>query len=475
MKKKIFILLKVSAFVLLLSFSTGCKKFLEVPLPIDQLATQTVFKDRVTILSAVDGMYNGFGNGLLQGNVLRLTYNISDEGRIDPLPGTEFGDIIAGNLQEGNQQLIPWIWFYSHVYRANELIERLPAVPNSVMAENERKGIIGAAKYVRAATYFTLANFWGDVPLALGTNAQTNINLERTPTAQVYQQVLKDLYESIADLPATVNTSNSKTIHNRFQPLAYLARVHLYLGNWQQADSAASAVINSGQYQLVTGVNNVFKRGSRESIHSWGPTGQGLLFDNRAIIGWLTLPATSGNTTTTYSHITPQLLANFETGDQRNISGNWVIDLFTRRFSNKYLYNSSATATTIASNPQDFIFQRLAEIYLIRAEARTKLGNITGANSAASDLNLVRARAGLTPNITATTEPNMMAAIEKERVCELFYEGHRWLDLKRWGKLNTVLSALPWKAANHKPHMTLLPIVRAEMIANPKLLQNPGY
>ncbi|HMO31823.1 MAG TPA: RagB/SusD family nutrient uptake outer membrane protein [Lacibacter sp.] len=475
MKNKFGFIVRLAAVALVLGLISGCKKFLEVPLPVDQLASETVFKDRLTILGAVDGMYSNFGQGLLQGNFMRVTYNISDEGRIDPLPGTEFGEIIAGNLQEGNQQLIPWNWFYPTIFRANEIIERLPGVPNTIMPEAERKALVAAAKYVRAATHFTLANYWGDVPLALTTNAQTNINLERTPIAQVYEQVLNDLYESIADLPVTVNTSNSKTIHNRFQPLAYLSRVHLYLGNWQRADSAASAVISSGQYLLVTGVNNVFRRGSREAIHAWGPTGQGLLFDNRAFIGWLTIPATAGNTTTTYSHMTPQLLANFEPGDQRNVSGNWVVDLFTRRFSNKYLYNSSATAATISANPQDWIYQRLAEIYLIRAEARTKLGIITGANSAASDLNLIRARAGLAANTTATTEADMMAAIEKERVCELFYEGHRWLDLKRWGKLDAVLTALPWKAANHKPHMKLLPIVRAEMIANPRLVQNPGY
>ncbi|HMT74403.1 MAG TPA: RagB/SusD family nutrient uptake outer membrane protein [Chitinophagaceae bacterium] len=475
MKKVITQPIKLAAIIfMLLGFSTGCKKYLEIPLPIDQLATETVYKDSTTIVAAVDGMYNIFASGLLQANTLRTSYWISDEGRVDPVPGSEIGNIIAGNLQEGNQQLLPWSWYYPGIYRANELIERLPSVSTGVLSEAKRKAFIGAAQYVRAASHFFLANYWGDVPLTLTTNTDYNIANGRTPVAEVYAQVLNDLYEAVNNLPVTVNTSNSKTIHNRYQALALLARVHLYLGNYVRADSAASAVIGSGQYLLVTGVNNVFKRGSREAIYSQGPTSTGLLYDNRAMSGWIILPSTSALTLTTYCHMTPQLLANFEAGDQRNVNNNWVSDLFGKRFANKYLYNSSTSATTIAANPQDLIYQRLAELYLIRAEARAQQGNITGANSAASDLNMIRTRAGL-PNTMAATQTDMLTAIEKERVCELFYEGFRWLDLKRTGKLDATLSALPWKAGNHQPYMKLLPIVVAELIANPRIQQNPGY
>jgi hypothetical protein len=290
----------------------------------------------------------------------------------------------------------------------------------------------------------------------------------------VFAQVLRDLYESVADLPATVNQTNPRVVHNRFQSLALLARVHLYLGNWARADSAATAVINSGQFQLVTGVNNVFRKNSRETIFALGASGTGLLFENRAVVGWLTLPASSAATLSSNCHIPAQFLANFETGDQRNVSGNWTISLFSRTFSNKYLHNTSATAAAIAAAPQDFIYQRVAEVYLIRAEAKAKQGLVTGANSASTDLNLIRTRAGLT-NATATTQADMLAAIAKERACELFYEGFRWLDLKRTGVLNTTLAALPWKSANHKSHMELLPIVSSELIASPRISQNPGY
>ena len=454
--------------------TSGCKKFLEAPLPIDQLATETVFQSRPTIISAVNGMYNGMASGTLHANYMRFTYWISDEGVITPIPGTELGDIMSGNIVPTNTNLIPWSWFYLPVYRANEIIAKMPSVDPIIMNETEKKQIIAAAKYVRAYEHFLMANSWGDVPLITSTSSAENIAKPRTPVAEVYAAVVKDLTEAAADLPTTVNTSNSLTIHNRFQVMALLARVYLYLGRWSDAEAAASEVINSGQYQLVAGVNNVFRRGSREAIFSFGSTGTGLLFDNRSVVGWLTLPASAGNATSSHCALTSSVLNSFETGDQRRLNGNWVINLFGFNFPNKYLYNSSATAATIAAAPQDFIVQRLAEIYLIRAEARAQQNRLTGANSAAEDINIIRNRAGLA-NTTAIGQAAILTAIEKERVTELFCEAHRWYDLKRTGRLNAVLSVLPHKSANYKPHYTLWPIPQSELNTSPNITQNPGY
>lgn len=461
-------------FVIVATVCGGCKKYLEVPLPIDQLATDNVFKTKPTIISAVNGMYAAFNEGLIKPNYYKITYWWSDEGEISPIPGSEIGDIISGNIVPANTQLMQWVFFYRTIFRANTLIEKLPAVGTGIITETEKKQFIAAAKYVRAAEHFTLVTSWGDVPLITSSSADENLNKPRTPANEVYDQIIKDLTEAAADLPATVNTSNSKTIHNKFQPLALLAKVYLYLGRWADAEAAASQVINSSQYLLVTGVNNVFKRGSREAILSLGAVGTGLLFDNRAVLGWLTLPATSGNTASSHCAIPAAMLSSFEAGDQRNVSGNWTISLFGKVFANKYLHNSAATTTTINANPQDFIYQRLAELYLIRAEARAQQGNINGVNSAASDLNLVRSRAGI-GSTSAATQPQMLAAIEKERVTELFYEGHRWYDLKRTGRLQAVLSTVPYKAANYKAHYNLWPIPLSELNNSPNLTQNPGY
>ena len=112
---------------------------------------------------------------------------------------------------------------------------------------------------------------------------------------------------------------------------------------------------------------------------------------------------------------------------------------------------------------------RLAEQYLIRSEARAQQNNLSGA---ASDLNTIRARAGLgvTP---AATQADLLLAIEKERWVELFTEmSDRWFNLKRTGRIDAVLSLTKpqWQS-----FQALYPIPTTEITANPKLLQNPGY
>jgi hypothetical protein len=117
---------------------------------------------------------------------------------------------------------------------------------------------------------------------------------------------------------------------------------------------------------------------------------------------------------------------------------------------------------------------RLAEQYLIRAEARAQQDNLI---EAISDLDVLRNRAGIslikntTPGISKT---NLLLAIEKERQVELFAEwGHRWLDLKRTNRADIVLA--PTKSKWSKDD-TLYPIPTSEFNKNPRLGdQNPGY
>jgi hypothetical protein len=113
---------------------------------------------------------------------------------------------------------------------------------------------------------------------------------------------------------------------------------------------------------------------------------------------------------------------------------------------------------------------RLAEQYLIRAEARAMTGNISGAQQ---DLNSVRNRAGL-ESTTASTSEQLRDAIISERRFELFTEfGHRWFDLRRTGTAEVVLAPIKpgWRNTD-----LLLPIPESELLANPNLNpQNPGY
>lgn len=140
--------------------------------------------------------------------------------------------------------------------------------------------------------------------------------------------------------------------------------------------------------------------------------------------------------------------------------------LNTGRFMQKFIpllaYQSTAGGQINQNYPQDYIEIRLADTYLMEAEALIQGGG--DAARAASLLNAVRARVGLTPVVATLDE------VYKERRLELATEGHRWYDLVRTGRAATVLAPKGFVAGKHE----VLPIPFSEL-SNTKLVQNPGY
>ncbi|HNM27533.1 MAG TPA: RagB/SusD family nutrient uptake outer membrane protein, partial [Saprospiraceae bacterium] len=125
---------------------------------------------------------------------------------------------------------------------------------------------------------------------------------------------------------------------------------------------------------------------------------------------------------------------------------------------------------------QNYIFLRLADILLLKAEALNELGDLAGA---AALVNQIRSRVNL-PNTTAANQADMRRAIEKERRLELAFEGHRWYDLKRTGRAITVINAAVGANGENlgyslNENRLLWPIPQAELDKNTKLTQNPGY
>ncbi len=113
---------------------------------------------------------------------------------------------------------------------------------------------------------------------------------------------------------------------------------------------------------------------------------------------------------------------------------------------------------------------RIAELWLIRAEARAQQDHLS---DALNDLNAVRNRAGL-PNSTASSQSDILLAIEKERRVEFAFEPHRWFDLVRTGRAGVVLNITDTLNKVHTTHY-LFPIPTPELQADHSLVQNPGY
>jgi hypothetical protein len=120
---------------------------------------------------------------------------------------------------------------------------------------------------------------------------------------------------------------------------------------------------------------------------------------------------------------------------------------------------------------------RLAEMYLIYAEAKTRLdGGITTDSKVMGYVKALRDRAGL-----STPSSVDLDFILKERACELMWEGHRRTDLIRYGYFTSMSFAWPYKGgvpdgkAAIPSYKTVYPLLQTDLTENPNLVQNEGY
>ncbi|THU38393.1 RagB/SusD family nutrient uptake outer membrane protein [Niastella caeni] len=444
---------------------TGCNKLVTVDKPTNQLLTPVVFQNDNTAKLAVTGMYNNMVNGGIQASRLFTT-------AIPALTADElyfytntsmdqfrYNSILA---TDGTVYSI-WQELYQNIYYANAVIEG--AQPSKGMSAVYKNTAIGEAKFIRAFMHFTLVNFYGDVPLITTTNVNENALAPRTATATVYEQIIADLKDAQSLLDTANAGSNNRTRANKWSATALLARVYLYTGDWANAEAQASAVLgNTGLYNLLptASMNNVFLANSGEAI--WQLYSQGN--NGFTQLGSSFLPTTSTPATPRYV-LTNQLLNAFETGDKRKTT--WVnsVTVSGTLYYYPYKYKQPTTTTT---GIEYYMQLRLAEQYLIRAEARAQQ-NKTG--DAQNDLNAIRNRAGLA-NTTAATKDDLLNAIYKERQVELFTElGHRWFDLKRTNTIDAVMNAA--KPGLWNPYAAKYPIPQTARNSNINLEQNEGY
>lgn len=446
---------KISAFLLAATF-TSCKKFVELGAPPTQVLLEDAFKTDATAQSAVLGMYtfaNASANGLLTHlhfypgiSSDELQYNAADASIQE----------IAGNaiLPTNGYVATAWSIPYQLIKNANNAISGLEK--SATLTASVKSQLLGEAKFMRAFAYFHLVNLFGGVPLVLTDDydAFNKALLPRTSASEVYKQIVKDLTEAKALLPtAYVGTLRGRI--NKHTATAMLARVYLYQKDYTNAEVQATEVIASGAYNL-SAPGSAFVNTSNEIIWQIGNI-PGFSVQGAAYVTAATVIPTYTLTDVTYR--------SFESNDLRRT--NWTV---TKTIAGKAYYGiTKYKLNTGTGNEYNVVF-RLAELYLIRAEARAQLNIVADARA---DVNTVRSRAGL-PNLgTALTQPELLLAVEQERKVELFGEwGHRWFDLKRTNRAAALLAAL-------KPALNataeLFPVPQTQMIINQNLIQNPGY
>ena len=490
------------SFALALGLLSGCGKSFLDEKPKDSVTTENFYRNEADAIQATNAVYAQLNRG---GQYNYALWGIGEIMSDNSFTGGGGGGDGAEEIQldefkiPSNNIMVGRLWggCYVGIGSANQVLLRVPGIPG--VNETIRKRCLGEAQFLRAKYYFDLVRAFGDVPLILtppASPAEARA-IVRTPAAQVYNQIVLDLQSAIANLPET-NTGADIGRATKWAATGLLAKVYLTQGNLSLAAQRAREVINSGKYSLWADYADNFKpttENGKESLFEvqfvnglneytfdglgfvgnefFGPRGQGLVPQGG------------------YGFNIPEkeFVDGYETGDKRRDVTIWKPgDAYPAGSASTsqpaslpgspYGYNCrkwfvGKVNTNVWDSPLNFPVLRLAEVYLILAEA-------AGPNDAQAleAANKVRRRAFGLPldqpsarDFSAST-PNFVAAVQRERRYELAFEDDRWFDLKRQGKLLNNPELLK-KGIN--AYNVVLPIPQSERDANPSLTQNEGY
>lgn len=479
----------------LLLLASSCDKLVGVGMPITNIVAEKVFSTDAQATAAMGGVYTQMINGAssaVNGHTSNFASGLTAytcgmaAGEMLNFYGTNDYQTSTLKLTTAFYSNTIWTTAYKTIYGANAVIEGVASSTSPSLHDSVRVELTAEAKFVRAFGYYYLVNLFGGVPLVKTIDFNITAPYARATEAEVYAFIVQDLEDARAALPEDYYYGlGERIVPNKWAATALLARVHLAMGNNQEAYAAASEVIgHTDLYGLPDDLNQVFLKNSRETIWQLQQTSKTTIAGrgNATPEGYAFLPYEGLRTGHPGIILTPELLNSFEAEDKRRTmwidstdrsaigpaNGTWYKFLYKYKVGN---FNR-----VIGAPPLEYsMVLRLAEQYLIRAEAAAN-GAGGGAQDAIDDLNELRRRAGIEELPSTLNGRQLKLAVAQERNAELFCEwGHRWIDLKRMGLAHDILSNMPKKQPWQGDHQLLFPIPPDEISRDHNLKQNPGY
>ncbi|WP_299546869.1 RagB/SusD family nutrient uptake outer membrane protein [Seonamhaeicola sp.] len=475
---------------------SSCDSFLEET-PTSFISPDNFFATEADAEAAVVACYNklGAGNKGTHGDWRDWIFEyINDDFKSRPASGTINVSLFISMVPEEPMIFESYRSFTSGLNTFNSAIEGIGAMEDF----NQKEALISEAKFIRAYIYFHLVRLWGRVPLYENVlTAEEALSLERVDNIdKIYTLIVEDLEYAVANLPEVQTLEGRAT---KWAAMSLLSKVYLTQENWTNAAQLAKEVIDQGPHSLLENYGDVFddaNENNNESIFeiqmqigveksnqvaNW-PRGIGATGADDYFLG----PNWGG-----VYIATDDLLNDFEAGDDRRNyiatsvvrSDGTLIEFNADGLTPNYSIKRTPTAYIegLESNNNssyNFIYLRLADVYLMAAEAENE---VNGPSGALMYINEVRNRAGLANlevvNPSASVDQSIFReAVRKERRTELYDERHRLFDLLRWGNLvSNVQAARP--DVSIQPHHVLWPIPVSAILNNPGLEgdQNPGY
>lgn len=435
---------------------SGCESFLDLK-PTDSLLADNAIYDAKTSRALVNSGYTSL-KSYVNGSAIILG--------VIPADNILFGGSQSQNIEldanaftvTNSAIVAAYRANYTLINVANWAISEIPKVTDEAFDTGEQRKLVGEAHFIRAFAYFNLARSWGGVQLQLAptTDLTTLGSIKRSTQAQTYQQVLDDLQQAEQLLPE--DDTHTRNRVQRAVVRAFRAKVLLYTEQFEQAEAEATSVIGNAKYELVAPFNSYFQPPflSKESVFEISAT-----TNNTGVSGSPWFPA-SGTPRGSYEYRPTNdiitLLNDPEVGGDRHA-------LLATRGTDTYVNLYHTTSPNINSS---YVI-RIADVYLIRAEARARKANPDVAGAVA-DLNAVRQRANASLYAeTPATPAAVVQAVWDERRVEFAFEADRWYDLVRTEQAEAVLGV--------SPNFWLFPIPQADVLADPDLINdnNPGY
>ena len=440
--------IKLLIFIGLSAILTACD-VLDVN-PYDKITDEQAYKNKAGIEKGILGSYSELQNLSYYGRAYLISSDLAADNLTHPTDATQADYAeIDNNAMLAENGVADGIWsaIYSAINVANVVIDKVPAMTD--MTDTEKNTALGELYFLRALNHFNLMNYFGAIPIKTKpTVGTTGLDVAKNSTDEVFTQIIADLTFAETHLGASAST---KTRASKYAATALLARVYLYQKNYAMAYAKADDVIQHGGYVLLPDFASVFSGdGSAETIFE-------VEFNelDRTRIAEFNFPKTLNGRAEV--KVDPALASAYQPTDER-----MAVSMAT---NGTYVYAKKQNDLSLGN--QNVIVLRLAEMYLIKAEAEANMPTAVISNIQ-SALNEIRHRANL-GDTDAATIAELKLAIENERRLEFAFEGHRWFDLVRTNRAVDVLQGVT------NVNQTLFPIPLSELNTNSAMIQNLGY
>jgi hypothetical protein len=491
----------IIAFSILLTCS--CTKFLEEK-PTSFLSPNTDLSSQKVARALANGCYSDL-QGLLAGQPSSYggnTYNL-----LEFMTGKSNSDLgQTGFVNFQNLSYTPtsfyfdtwWNRLYLGVGACNLALDKIPGITAAGLTDTVKMNMLAEAHTLRALYYFYLVRMYGAVPKVTTVPTDLNLRLPRTPAKNIYDSII--IPDLLIAEQSTLPWKDPSGQVSMGAVKSILADVYLTYagaaingGDQYYAESAkrSKEVIDNGGYSLFPEYRDMINTANKNQGEFIFQVQYAASVPSTNPLTALTIPNYSGISkySDEYGSVYPtnQFIASYPAGDKRVQERQFFFTKYksikssdTVAFKNHYIYkffDSNAVVNT-AKSDLNFTLYRLADVYLMYAEASNRAEGGPNSNAIAY-VNAIRTRAQLAP-IGTMSQTDFEHEVWLQRYYELCFEDKMWFDMIRTRKVHNDVTGNWDDFVGHKTvynatfgeKQLLFPVPQQEIDVNPNLLPN---